>query len=354
MSYTEDLQRQIHDSYEEFKNQKLKIALIGQPGAGKSSLTNKILGQDVFRVSQQTDTTKDAESHEYGNLIITDLPGYGTKMFPVDKWVEQFSVSDYDLYIFVFAGKLHDSDSKLFEMLEKWKNERNHPYFIVRNKADDIWEDGKTDEELREIVRADVRDRSGLGDCKVYFTSCRKIEGIDELKEDIEKSKLDDVKKGKFVAAFKARSLRDLENKKAHCYDAVDRHAIAAAANGLNPIPGVDAAVDIGIVFDMFSDIRNVFDLDPSKTDEYMKFAAPVAKNVMSYVSKDQIAKYLSKYATEFVGKSVAKYFPFVGQAISVGISYFAIEKAGKIYVDNCFELAKEIMGKSIDAKCDC
>lgn len=348
MSYTEELQKKIQVDYESFKSEKLKIALIGQPGAGKSSLINKILGKDVFRVSQQTDTTKEAEAHEYGNLIITDLPGYGTKMFPVDQWVEQFNVSDYDLYIFVFAGKLHDSDSRLFEMLEQWKQERNHPYFVVRNKADDIWEDGKTDEELRQVVRDDVREKSGLGDCKVYFTSCRKLEGIEKLKEDIEKSNLNDVKKGKFIAAFKAKSLEDLQQKKVHCLNVVDHHALAAAANGLNPLPGVDVAVDMTIVYDMFKDIRDVFDLDEGKMDQYIKIAGPIANNVLKYVSKEQIAEFLAKNAGKYVGKTMSKYFPFIGQAIAVGISYLAIEEAGKTYVNSCYELAKEIMEKNV------
>ncbi len=351
MAYDEKIQQQMQQEYEAFQNTKMKIALVGQPGAGKSSLTNKILGKKIFEVSPRTDMTVKADSQEFGKLVITDLPGYGTKMFPVDEWVEKFHVdSEYDMYLFVFSGKLHDSDGKLFAYLEKWKRERKHPYFVVRNKADEIWDDEKTDEELREIIRKDVQSKfeaSGLEAAKVYFTSCRRGDGIEELRNDIQNSDIEDVKKGKFIAAFKARSIADLDKKKEECLNNIKYYAMGAAANGLNPIPGADMAVDVGIVFKMFSDIRETFDLDSTKQDTYIETFGPAAANVMNTVGKDQIVKMLSKCAGKVAGKSAIKYIPVLGQMVAAGIGYTVTYAAGEKYVDNCYNLAKAIMESS-------
>ena len=119
---------------------------------------------------------------------------------------------------------------------------------------------------------------------------------------------------------------------------------MGAAANGFNIIPGADAAVDVGIVFKMFSDIRETFDLDSTKQDSYIDTFGPVAANVMNTVGKDQIIKMLSQCASKVAGKSVVKYIPIVGQVVVAGIGYTMTHLAGEKYVDNCYNLAKAIM----------
>ena len=143
-NYQEDLREQLRRKYEEKEHTVVKIALVGQPGAGKSSVINKLIGKNLFKSGVYTDTTVKSQEASWGALRIVDLPGYDTKQFPFEDWCKQFSVEDYDLYLFVFAGKLHDADGKLFKKFKEWNQSRKHPYFIVRNKEDDIWDGERT------------------------------------------------------------------------------------------------------------------------------------------------------------------------------------------------------------------
>ena len=73
---------QFFNAWQREKNQKIKICLFGQPGAGKSSLINELAGQRVAHVSQATDTTRQAQIVECQDVIYVDLPGYDTSLFP--------------------------------------------------------------------------------------------------------------------------------------------------------------------------------------------------------------------------------------------------------------------------------
>ena len=353
MTKEEQLAQELRRKWEEMENTEVKIALVGQPGSGKSSLINALLGKKLFEVGVHTDTTVTAQEEKFGDLIITDLPGYGTGRFPINEWVKEFKPEEYDLYIFVFSGKLHDSDAELFKYLKQWQEERNHPFFVVRNKVDEIWDEDKTLEELQSIIRKDVKDKMADNNAKVYFTSCRKRTGLDELKDDIFASDILKVKKDKIIEAFKANTVKDLDAKKAVCLDKVDTYAYMSAANALNPIPGVDISVDIGIAFKLMDEIRQAFGLEDVEKLKKYEILAPFAKKlideVLKYTTKEGIILVLKKYASKIIRNKLAKYIPFAGQMVAAIAGYTMIEYLGKEYVDACYELSKLILEKVVD-----
>ena len=326
-----------------YMDTKVKIALIGQPGAGKSSLINELTGKDLFEVGVHTDTTTERQTAELEGMIIEDLPGYGTKRFPLDDWVKEFKPENSDVYLFVFEGKLRGSDSDLFERFKNWKKERNHPYFIVRNKMDDLWDKKKTQDELKQDIINDVTDKMGVSGTKVYFTSCRDGSGIDELKKDVIESDIPRILKSKLIAEFKATSKKDLDNKRNVCLDDLDYYAYVGVANGLNPIPGVDASVDIAIILKMFYHIRDVFGLDQQTLAKY-EVALPIAKKIFEYASKEGVMFLLKNLGKRFVTKDVLKYIPLLGQAVSAVLGYKMIVAVGESYIDDCYKLATEIL----------
>ena len=80
---------------DEDKNDKIKVALIGKPNAGKSSLLNKILGEERSIVSDVAGTTRDAIdsdfSNEFGNYVFIDTAGIRRKS-KVNESIEKFSI----------------------------------------------------------------------------------------------------------------------------------------------------------------------------------------------------------------------------------------------------------------------
>ena len=89
MGIEQDLREQLKRKWADMESVQVKIALLGQPGAGKSSLINALIGKKLFEVGVDTDTTIEAQEAKFESLVITDLPGYGTARFPVDAWVNE-------------------------------------------------------------------------------------------------------------------------------------------------------------------------------------------------------------------------------------------------------------------------
>ncbi len=355
MGKEQDLREELRRKWEEMDKVQVKIALLGQPGAGKSSLINALLGKKVFEVGVHTDTTVEAQEAEFGSLVITDLPGYGTAKFPVKDWVEKFRPYDYDLYLFVFEGKLHDSDAELFKYLKKWRDERKHPFFIVRNKADQIWDEDKSLEELQNEIRQDVIGKVNESTTKVYFTSCKDRTGLLPLKTDIFSSNINEVKKSKLAAAFKAETLEDIETKRTMCLDDVTTYAWAGAANALNPVPGVDVSVDVGIFYKMMKDIRDVFGLGSDEELKKYEVLGPVAKQlinrVLEYATKEGIIQVIKQMGVRYARQKFAKYIPFIGQGLAALAGFAMIKELGTSYVEDCYKLSKLILEKVMNEK---
>ena len=80
---------------DEFENEKIKVAIIGKPNVGKSSLLNRILGQERSIVSNIAGTTRDAIdsefSNEFGDYILIDTAGIRKKS-KVNESIEKFSI----------------------------------------------------------------------------------------------------------------------------------------------------------------------------------------------------------------------------------------------------------------------
>ena len=80
---------------EEAEEDAIRVAVIGKPNAGKSSLINRILGEDRLIVSDIAGTTRDAidtrVENEYGKYIFIDTAGI-RRQSKVEDRVEKYSV----------------------------------------------------------------------------------------------------------------------------------------------------------------------------------------------------------------------------------------------------------------------
>ncbi len=80
---------------EEDDSDTIKVAVIGKPNAGKSSIINRILGEDRLIVSDIAGTTRDAidtrVENEFGKFVFIDTAGIRRKSKVEDR-IEKFSV----------------------------------------------------------------------------------------------------------------------------------------------------------------------------------------------------------------------------------------------------------------------
>ena len=341
-----DEAKKIRQKLNDENNITVSVALFGQPGSGKSSLINKIVGEYVAEVGVETDKTVEAASYETKGLRFVDLPGYGTKNFPKETYFDKFDIQQFDLFLCVTSGKLHQADTEFFQELAAHEK----VCIFVVNKHDELWEDGVGIKELEKRKISDIENHVGQA-VKIVFTSCRDNSGLDNLDKEIQKN-LDDAKRERWARGAKAYSLRFLKEKKAACEKYVVYAAAAAAANGINPIPGTDVAVDVSIIMKLFKEIRNDYGLDDDSLSTLKHSSIPavgrLANNIVQYAAKEGILLLLKSFAGKQSVKIFAKYIPFVGQAIAASLGYAITSNVGNSYLSDCHKLAEEILNNDL------
>jgi len=337
----------VKERLEEEKKNPIKIALFGQPGAGKSSIINAIVGERVATVGANTDVTTEVQIIEHKGLIFVDLPGYGTSKFPQNEFFDKFDISDYDLFLNVFSGKFHDADSNFFQKIR----EKGKIALLVRNKCDDIWEEDKSTEELYDVIQEDARKHVKSNTESVIFTDARKKIGFDNLNKKIGEN-VDNSKKERWNRGAKAYTIKALEEKRDACKIGIHTKATMAALVNAVPVPGAGITADIGALVLLFKDIRENFGLTENKLkDNNLTKFTPIAKQVLEYGSKEGVILLLKQFSGREVTKEIAKWIPGVGTALASSISFGIIEYSGLTYVDDCYEVAKKILEEELKAK---
>ena len=144
-----------------------------------------------------------------------------------------------------------------------------------------------------------------------------------------------------------------LHKKRKACERHVALAASAAAANGINPIPGLDVSVDVGIIVGLFKAIRDDYGLTDKELVSLAESAAPIAMKTANYIlefaTKQGVLIILKNYAIGETAKTITKYIPFVGQAIAATIGYVIVSNAGKNYHDKCYALAEQILKNELN-----
>ena len=173
---------------EEEDDDSIKVAVIGKPNVGKSSLINCILGQKRVIVSDMAGTTRDAVDtpleNEYGRYVFIDTAGIRRKS-KVDERVEKFSVmraqlaierADVCLIMIDARDGVTDQDTKIAGLA----HEAGKASIIVVNKWDLVDKETGTMEKLRKDV---MRDLSFMSYAPVLFISALTGQRTDRLFE---------------------------------------------------------------------------------------------------------------------------------------------------------------------------
>ncbi len=155
---------------------RIKVAVIGKPNVGKSSLINLILGEKRVIVSDVAGTTRDAVDtevdNEYGKYLFIDTAGIRRKSKVEDR-VEKFSVmraqlaierADVCLILLDARDGVTEQDTKIAGLA----HEAGKASVIVVNKWDLIDKETNTMDRMRKDV---LRDLSFMSYAPVLFIS---------------------------------------------------------------------------------------------------------------------------------------------------------------------------------------
>ena len=198
----------------------LKMAIIGRPNAGKSSLLNAILNEERAIVTEYEGTTRDI-IEEY--IVIDGIPvkvidTAGIRSKTEDK-IEEIGIekakkiakeADLVVYIIDSSKKLEEEDKEILKILE------NKKVIIVLNKQDLKQEVSSETEEIKKM------------DKPIIKLSALKKEGIEELYSQISKMfKLGEINIDDSVTVTNERhkeTIKNMQKKAKESIDAIDNN----------------------------------------------------------------------------------------------------------------------------------
>ena len=166
----------------------IKVALIGKPNVGKSSLVNKMLGENRAIVSDVAGTTRDAIDsyleNEYGKYTIIDTAGIRRKS-KVKESIEKFSImrtllaierSDVVLMMIDANEGVTDQDAKIAGEA----HEAGKGIIIVVNK----WDEYEKETGTLEKYKKDIYNKlSYLSYAPIVFISAKTGKRVEKLYE---------------------------------------------------------------------------------------------------------------------------------------------------------------------------
>ena len=174
------------DEEEEEEREIIRVAIIGKPNAGKSSLVNRIAGEERTSVSDIAGTTRDAVDtpihNAHGDFVFIDTAGLRRRS-RVDDAIEKYSVlraemavERADVCVILIDGVegFTEQDSKVAGIA----HEQGKACIIAVNKWDAVEKDDKTMDRMRKKL---MEDFSFMGYAPFIFLSAKTGQRVDRL-----------------------------------------------------------------------------------------------------------------------------------------------------------------------------
>ena len=166
----------------------IKVALIGKPNVGKSSLVNKILGENRVIVSNIAGTTRDAIDSEfensYGKYVFIDTAGIRRKS-KVTENLERYSVMRTSLAIersdvCIFMIDANEGVTEQDTKIAGEAHEAGKGIIIAVNKWDEYEKDNNTVEKYKKEI---YNKLSYLSYAPIIFISAKTGQRVEKLYE---------------------------------------------------------------------------------------------------------------------------------------------------------------------------
>ncbi len=168
---------------------RIRVAVIGKPNVGKSSLVNRILGQERVIVSDVAGTTRDAVDspleNQYGNYVFIDTAGLRRRR-AVEENIERYSViranmaidrADVCLILIDATEGVTEQDTKVAGLA----HEGGKACVIVVNKWDLVEKDHRTMDEMRKEVEEKLSFMSYAPTLFISAKTGQRVERLFEL-----------------------------------------------------------------------------------------------------------------------------------------------------------------------------
>ncbi|WP_070962544.1 ribosome biogenesis GTPase Der [Vibrio sonorensis] len=188
LDYTEE---EAEEEFKRLQEQPIKLAIIGRPNVGKSTLTNRILGEERVVVYDMPGTTRDSiyipmerDGREY---VLIDTAGVRRRK-RVSETVEKFSVvktlkavEDANVVLLVIDARENISDQDL--SLLGFALNAGRSIVLAVNKWDGL------DTDVKDHVKKELDRRLGFVDfARIHFISALHGTGVGHLFESVQEA----------------------------------------------------------------------------------------------------------------------------------------------------------------------
>lgn len=188
IEYTEE---EAEAEFKRLQDQPIKLAIIGRPNVGKSTLTNRILGEERVVVYDMPGTTRDSiyipmqrDDREY---VLIDTAGVRRRR-RINETVEKFSVvktlkavEDANVVMLIIDARENISDQDL--SLLGFALNAGRSIVIAVNKWDGL------DSDVKEHVKKELDRRLGFVDfARIHFISALHGTGVGHLFESVQEA----------------------------------------------------------------------------------------------------------------------------------------------------------------------
>ena len=176
--------------YDEDEDDSIKVAVIGKPNAGKSSIINRMLGQERLIVSNIAGTTRDAVDskleNDYGKFTLIDTAGI-RRQSKINDNIEKYSVlrahmaverADVCLIMIDASVGITEQDEKIAGIA----HDAGKASIIVVNKWDSIEKDNSTVNDFTRQIREHL---AYMPYAPILFVSAKTGQRIDNIYERI-------------------------------------------------------------------------------------------------------------------------------------------------------------------------
>ena len=168
----------------------IKVAVIGKPNAGKSSIVNRFVGSDRMIVSSMAGTTRDsvdtAVENEFGKFVFIDTAGI-RRQSKINDNIEKYSVlrahmaverADVCLIMIDATEGITEQDEKIAGLA----HEAGKASIIVVNKWDSVEKDNSTVKQFTDKIRTSL---SYMTYAPIIFVSAKTGQRVESLYEHI-------------------------------------------------------------------------------------------------------------------------------------------------------------------------
>lgn len=149
------------------------------------------------------------------------------------------------------------------------------------------------------------------------------------------------------------KSLADLERIRNECRAMVTKRSAVSAGAAAIPLPGLDIGTDVALLVEMLPAINSKFGLTPEQIEQMdtrskrlivVAVTSIGSEAIGKFVSRTVVMSMLRKMGAKIATKSVARFIPFVGQAVAATISFGVMKMVGNGHVEDCYNVCRQAL----------